>query len=222
MKQNWQKIQTAILGIAFLATTTILIRGLFFSSNSAQTNEETIDFPEKVILDNWQFVNSESIASTENAQSWQYQKKNQQLQIKTYYIYSSEGNVNRFLQIYQDIPPATLNFEIKYQDNIGFYAFFIYENQPTIASCINPYGETTVTSQQFAQNISQYGLQAKRILPWLLGQQDLINRSCLFTIVTVNFHDIVSEKERTLDDYPTLEQAWFSWYESLPTFYPTN
>lgn len=222
MKQNWQKIQTAVLGITFIATTTILIRGLFFSSDSTQAEEKTINFPERVALDNWQFVNSDAISDAKNAQSWQYKQTNHQLQIETYYIYSSEGNVNRFLQVYQDIPPATLNLEIKYKAEIGFYAFFIYENQPTIASCINPYGETTVTSQQFAQNVSQYGLQAKRIFPWLLGQQDLIDRSCLFTIATVNFHDIVGEEEPTLDNYTKLEQAWFSWYESVQTFYPID
>lgn len=222
MKENWQNIQLAILGIALIATTTILIKGLFFPSDSTQTNEEKIDFPKRVALDNWQFLNSDSVADTENAQNWQYKQKNKQLQINTYYIYSSEGNVNRFLQIYQDIPPATLDFNIRYKDNLGFYAFFIYEDQPQIASCINPYGETTVTSQQFAQNVSQNGLQLQRILPWLFGQQDLINRSCLFTVITLNSHDIVEDEQLTLDHYADLEQAWFSWYESVKKFYPVN
>lgn len=216
MNEHWSKIRTSVFVFVFLASAAILIKGLLGSSQSQSTRPE-INFPERVELEDWQFVESSSLEAEDGTKGWQYQYEtnNQSVMIESYFIWSSDGNVSRLLNIYDDVPPATAELATKYEENIGFYGFLIYEESPHIAACINPYGETTLTSQQFAQNVSQYGFQLKRIIPWLLGRQDLINRSCLFTIVTLPEDDTVNSEASTIEDYPDLEQAWQSWYEVM-------
>ena len=212
MIANWKTIHTSILLLAFLAMLSTLIKGLIKPSASQSIIRE-VTLPETVKIDNWKQIETVSLETNHLARKYEYQNNNQFLVINAYFIPSSEGNISRFLQTYQDIPPATVQLKTNYQEDIGFYGFFVYDQNPNLAACINPYGETTVNSQQFAQNISQHGFQIKRIFPWLLGQQDLINRSCLLTIITLNTDDNMNSRSLTVPNQSQLENAWFSWYE---------
>lgn len=214
MIANWKTIHTSILLLAFLAMVSTLIKGIIKPSASQSIISE-VKLPETIKLDSWKQVETVSLETNHQGKKYEYQKNNQSLVINAYFIPSSEGNVSRFLQTYQDIPPATVQLETIYREEIGFYGFFVYDQNPNLVACINPYGETTVTSQQFAQNISQNGIQIKRILPWLLGQQDLINRSCLLTIITLDNDNNINARSVTVSDRAKLENAWFSWYEVM-------
>lgn len=216
MSKSWQTLQTSVLILVFLTTLSVLIKGLIQPSDSSSVTE-TISLPEKIEIENWQLVDRVLLETENQTKAWQYQytRNDTSLVIESYFIPSSEGNVSRFLQVYKEIPPATAKIEINQEDSIGFYGLFIYESNPYLAACINPYGQTTVTSQQFAQNVSQYGLKIQRIFPWLLGRQDLIDRSCLLTVITIETENIVNESSLTIERLPSLEQAWFSWYEAI-------
>ena len=234
MSKSWQTLQTSVLILVFLTTLSVLIKGLIQPSDSSSVTE-TISLPEKIEIENWQLVDRVLLETENQTKAWQYQytrndrgrrsaaspgiefrgTADTSLVIESYFIPSSEGNVSRFLQVYKEIPPATAKIEINQEDSIGFYGLFIYESNPYLAACINPYGQTTVTSQQFAQNVSQYGLKIQRIFPWLLGRQDLIDRSCLLTVITIETENIVNESSLTIERLPSLEQAWFSWYEAI-------
>jgi len=214
MIANWKTVHTSILLLAFLAMVSTLIKAMIKPSASQSIIRE-ITLPETIKLDSWEQVETVSLEENHQGKKYEYQKNNQSLVINAYFIPSSEGNVSRFLQTYQDIPPATVQLQTNYREEIGFYGFFVYDQNPNLAACINPYGETTVTSQQFAQNISQNGIQIERILPWLLGQQDLINRSCLLTIITLDSDNNINARSLSSTDQSQLENTWFSWYETV-------
>ncbi|MEO0948066.1 MAG: cyanoexosortase A system-associated protein [Cyanobacteria bacterium J06641_5] len=119
---------------------------------------------------------------------------------------AGNGNTSRLLQTYTSAQPASVRIAETYREGVGFYGFFIFENEASIMACITPHGGTTVTGQQFSQTTT---FQIGRALPWLLGQQDLLDRRCLFGIVSVP----ARQGEIALTNYPNLEAAWLDWVD---------
>ncbi len=64
------------------------------------------------------------------------------------------------------------------------------------------------------QNRYVHALQVNRLLPWLLGRETLVDRRCLWTLMSMPLpmgaksNSIASEKV-----FKALETAWFSWYQ---------
>ena len=117
---------------------------------------------------------------------------------------AGNGNTSRLLQTFTSARPASVRIDETYREGVGFYGFFVFENEASIMACITPHGGTTVTGQQFSQTTT---FQIGRALPWLLGQQDLFDRRCLFGIVSIPARD----GEANLTNYPELEAAWLDW-----------
>jgi cyanosortase A-associated protein len=183
--------------------------------NSAQLN--AFDFPEKVPLASWQLQNTRPLKATDasnfnSGQQYQYVKNRDRLTVQTRYEHYTDGNVRRLLVVYVPIKPAMAQLAIKYRENAGYYGLFEYEGKAYLSACLNSTGQSTVTEQQFVQNRYAYGWNLKRSLLWIIGQNDLLDGSCFWTLMSVplssDSYEIAIAKA-----YRDLEAAWFEWYQ---------
>lgn len=216
LKANWQRLKLGLFGVIFISTVSVAIR-IIFQSQPPTSSAPKITFPESIPLPQWQYVNSSAWETDTNSSinGWQYQytRSDRQLEIRMRYLPVTEGNISRLLQVHADIPPATVQIDENYREEIGYYGFFVYEEQANLVACINPYGNSTVTEQQFAQNLSAHGFKFDRLLPWIFGHQDLINRSCLFTLLSMPVDSSALDESAGLETSPELESAWVNWYQ---------
>ena len=218
-----QQIRMGLLAAVFGSLVLVTLRVLVQPEVAQQKAPVSIlDFPEAIALPNWQLQavrpwqhdsrqESGQEEPTDRPQGMQYTYRHPEgerlLEARARFLYrAGNGNTSRLLQTFTPAQPASVRIAQTYRDGVGFYGFFIFEDEASIMACINPHGETTVTGQQFSQNIS---LQPGRILPWLLGQQDLFDRRCLFGILAVP----ARQGDTTLANYPDLEAAWLDWVD---------
>ncbi len=201
-------VLAVVLGTMALLTVRAIVR-----PQSAKAPGITFDLPEAIALEGWQLQASQPWsratgrpAPSESAREYRYLGSDgENLRIRTLFIgRAGDGNTSRLLQVYTAAQPASVRIEIVDREGIGSYGFFTFAGEASILACITGSGNTTVTSQQFSQSVS---LEMGRILPWLLGQQDLFDRSCLFGIVSVP----ARPQDLSLDRYPELEMAWLAW-----------
>jgi len=92
---------------------------------------------------------------------------------------------------------------------IGYHATFTYQNRAYLTACINSRGISTVTQEQFNDNASDHVMDRDVIISWLLGQQDLRDRRCLWTLISTPIttnSDLEAINQK-------LEKVWISWYE---------
>jgi cyanosortase A-associated protein len=175
----------------------------------------TFDFPATIALSQWQTLAAKPLAATNQAQSigkeYQYRQNGERLEIQARYEHYTDGNISRLLVVYTPIKPATVQPIIKYQEGIGSYSLFEHEGKAYLSACVNSVGESTVTEQQFVQNKYAYGWSPQRTLFWILGQNDLFDGRCLWTLISVplSSDSYVLAVEKAYQD---LENAWFDWY----------
>ncbi|PZO40612.1 MAG: cyanoexosortase A system-associated protein [Pseudanabaena frigida] len=103
------------------------------------------------------------------------------------------------------------------KDAIGYYAIFNYQNRAYLTACINPRGISTVTKEQFDDNASDRAMDRDVVIAWLLGQKDLRDRRCLWTLMSTPLR---SESDRDATDRK-LEKIWISWYEWWQPRFPS-
>lgn len=185
--------------------------------------------PATVPLAPWQAISSATLESIPEAiagQQYEYRRGQQVLTVQMRYMLE-DGDVNRFLFAYTPIRQDNKRLVLRYQPTIGFYGVLPYQERAYLSACISPRGESTVTAQQFVQNLRAHNLTASRILPWLTGQQSLLDRRCLWTLISVPLAakaDPIAVDPIALDNaYKTLEDVWVSWYRWWqPNFPPTH
>jgi cyanosortase A-associated protein len=131
--------------------------------------------------------------------------------------------------VYTPIRTANADLQIKYQPGIGHYGVLTHKDAKTqtsrayLSACINPQGESTATEQQFTHNLSK-GWQPSQVGSWILGQKSLIDRRCLWTLMSVPVQTdskaAPATARSTEQAYKTLETAWVSWYQWWRENYP--
>lgn len=221
VKTHWQLARITLLMLTFSSTLFVLGRAIV--TPKAATTQPSDRLPTTVPLAGWQVVSSttlppipESIAG----QQYEYQRQRQSVTVQLRYM-KGDGDVNRFLFVHTPIRQDNNRLVLKYQPRFGFYGVLPHQGRAYLSACISPRGESTVTAQQFVQNLRAYDLIPSRILPWLSGQQPLLDRRCLWTLLStpVTAGDSVALEAA----YKTLENVWFSWYRWWqPNFPPVN
>lgn len=220
MANAWQPARLSLLVLAFSGA--LFVLGKAIVTPKAATTQPAYRLPATVPLTDWQTVSSAALQPIPEAiASQQYEYRQQQsLNVQLRYM-TGDGDVNRFLFVHTPIRQDNNRLVLKYQPKIGFYGVLPYQKRAYLSACISPRGESTVTAQQFVQNLRTHDLTPSRVLPWLLGQQPLLDRRCLWTLMSIPV--AANADSTTLDNaYKTLEVAWFSWYRWWqPNFPPT-
>lgn len=202
-------LRISLLAITLSSALLILAKVILYPATSRYT-VSAFTFPFVVPLAGWQLLPSVPISSQQehpeylSGRRYQYIQATVPLTIEMRYLNKTNGEVKNLLKSYTSIP---LSPKLHYQEGIGFYGTFIYQQKAYLSSCINPRGGSTVTQSQFNQNRHTYDVKINRLLPWLLGQAKLEDKRCLWTQLSIPLKSSSSEA------YQTLETAWFTWYQ---------
>ena len=211
MANLWQPLRLSILVLT--CSGALYVIGKAALTPKATNTQPSYSLPASVPLTHWQPLPSkplEPIAESIASREYPYRRNAQPLTTALRYR-TSDGDVNRFLFVFTPIRQDNARLVVKYQPGIGFYGVLPHQGRAYLSACISPRGESTVTAQQFVQNHRTHDLTFDRLLPWLLGRQPLLDRRCLWTLMSVPLAANAGSIE--LDTaYKTLENAWFDWY----------
>jgi len=211
-------VRISLLVIILGSTLGVLGRAIVVPKSEKTDLRATFSFPPTVPLAGWRSLESRPLQpETETelppGQRYLYRNPATTLDVETR-VMAADDDVRRFLLVYTPIRGSNINLVIKHQPNIGFYGVLAHEGRAYLSACINRQGGSTVTEQQFMRNRYVHDLQVNRVLPWLLGRETLIDRRCLWTLMSMPLsmgaesNSIASEKA-----LKALETAWFSWYQ---------
>ncbi len=127
------------------------------------------------------------------------------------YVVGSEGELYWYFKGVTNIQISEEELRQKTvrKDPIGYHATFIDQNRAYLTACINPRGISTVTGEQFNDNASDRAMDRDVIISWLLGQKDLRDRRCLWTLMSTP----ITSNSNLNDTNRKLEKVWISWYE---------
>lgn len=207
----WKLLRIFLLAVTFGSICAVLGKSLLYPS-SPQATTTSFTFPENIPLASWQLFESTPLednkkANLISARLYEYQQNNLLLQVEMRYLIKTSGNVKTMAEQYRNQEISLSTLTIHHEKGVGFYGLTATSDRAYLSSCINPYGGSTVTGEQFRDNRNTHDLRATRLVPWLLGQQELRDFRCLWSILSIPL-----EKNSPAEAYPLLEKAWFEWY----------
>lgn len=189
-----------------------------FGSPPGQRSLGAFAFPSTVPLPGWQLIDSRALeqATTQPANSFDtviasrkylYRKQGQLLTIKMRYMASNVGDLEEYLHRYSalKIEQGQLLQNLRDRQGIGFYSLFTYQGRSHLAACLNAQGGSTVTRDQFLANRYSFDLQPQRILSWLLSNNNLVEKRCLWVDLSLPL------QQSAASTYQILEQTWQPW-----------
>jgi cyanosortase A-associated protein len=216
---RWQSLRLFGLAIAFGGTILVLGKSIIYPTNAINgvVRPAAFTFPSAVPLPEWQPLASQPLNSPITPplellarRLYRYEQKNLSLDIEMQYTIEKGGNIINFIRSYTTIPLSAISVELRrdrYQPTVGFYTLFVHQKRAYLISCINPLGNSTVTSPQFHRNRYTYDLKFERIVKWLFSRENIRDFRCLWTQISIPLNHISLE-----DAYPVLEKVWFAWY----------
>ncbi|MDF5713733.1 MAG: cyanoexosortase A system-associated protein [Rhizonema sp. NSF051] len=207
----WKKFRIPLL--AFTFTSIFLTLGnVILLSKKDQSTVTSFNFPEKISLPQWQSStiyplrtkptsNHPELISQKN---YQYIQNNLILDVEISYL--TDGDAVKFIR---DNTLTLSSPVIHQQQGIGYYGFGVdQKRQAYLSACINSQGSTTFTDEQFNKNRHLHDTRPQHLLSWFLGEEQLQDRRCLWTHLSIPLKDSSPEAA-----YQVLEKAWFSWYQ---------
>lgn len=210
-----QQLRLGLMGL--IAVITLLVLGKIVVFPTQLDDLATpFEFPETIPLNGWEPLDTQPLEKkTEDrrfltGQAYQYQQNQQVLDVQTWYMIRTNGDVHKFFQDQiATLPTPQSKLAVNENPDAGFYGLGATEERAYLSSCINPNGGSTVTVNQFRNNRNTYDLKLSRILPWLLGPYELRDSRCIWTVLSLPL-----DGDQTAEDvYPTLKTAWLSWYQ---------
>ncbi|MDJ0600134.1 MAG: cyanoexosortase A system-associated protein [Crocosphaera sp.] len=236
LQPHGQTKRATLLGILFLGILGFLSYHIIVPQDSKKIdNTQTVTIPDTVPLSNWKLIDSQPLKSAETEKKreqvpgklYEYSNDQERLQAEIRYE-KYRGSFNHFVIIDIGMPAATISPDIYYKKGVGHYALFEYENTTYLGSCINAKGEATVTLDQYNRNRYLRGWGLTRTFLWLLGEQDLVEYRCLWTLMSVpgsseelDFTVNIDPDNKELNEVEKkLEQAWLDWYSWWKNNFP--
>ncbi len=215
-----------IFCLATVFTTTCIAITISVLIPNSKTRPK-FQFPSQIDLDGWKFQSSNDFKNLKGnaiaAKQYFYTSLNQDdLQIDVLYI-------NGMISIPQSLSIIGLRYtsnslDIRYSQNVGYYALFTDQKRAYLSSCINPRGTATVTEEQFVDNRNKYDLTTDRIVSYLIGIDDLRDSRCLFTTMSIALDTSKSINQPRYSslakNYQKLEKSWFHWYQNWSDNFP--
>jgi cyanosortase A-associated protein len=139
------------------------------------------------------------------------------------YLVRTTGNVPVLSVDYGkiNIKEDEIQKDMRFIPNIGHYAFFQTSDRAYLSACINPRGITTVTTEQFDENLSAFAMQPEVLAGWLLGQTDIKDRRCLWTQVSVTVDTTEIRDAQVLErTHNKLKAVWLDWRQWWQNRFP--
>lgn len=196
----------------------ILVLGKIVLSPSI--HKETL-FPPVVPLPKWQLIESKSLPA--NPWIWpgrHYRYTQNQLPLDIYmrYVEPSDGDLKQIIDSYTYIKFSSdqPRLSIRQQPGVGFYGVYVYQERAYLDACVNAFGGSTFTAEQFSSNRKRHELQFNRLLAYLITDIRLREGRCLWSQLSIPLKDTSTETA-----YRKLETVWFSWYKWWSSRFPS-
>lgn len=216
------KPRNLLLEIMAIATTITLGKSIA-SPGIASPSVASYSFPESVELSPWQLAKSNEVDVHSSqpkgyisgnfvaGRHYRYGGNKQTLDIEMRYFANTDGNLKDFITS----QTGELSTALK-QDRRGVYSLYSYENRAYLGACINPRGNTTITSDEFKRNLMVNDTRIDSVLPWLLGKAEFRDKRCLWAHLSTPLDRNIPLQ----DTYSDLETAWFDWQDYWQSNYP--
>jgi cyanosortase A-associated protein len=217
----WNSIRLVLLAIACggaLATV-----GKLLIAPKAKLYRSTQEFkfpPQSPPLKGWQLLSSTPSKTSGGVifrgRTYIYRKADIRLKAEIYYSPGPNGHVPYFLKTYKGI--QIVQPKIMEDSARGIYA--LVESNPQndqakhetyLTACINPHGFSTFTGSELQRNGTEHGLRGDRLFPWLVGQQTLIDTSCLWSVLALPQKD-TPEAQATDQQLQNIWPSWYDWW----------
>ncbi len=224
LNSTWQPVRISLIAITAGAALLVLGKLLTLPKVDKASAQAVNTLQPVVPLSGWQLLDNSELKANEDSRfgrSYRFQQGDSSLNADVHYM-TSDGNVSRYLFVYSSVRTANANLKVKYQPETGFYGVLSHKGQAYLTACVNPRGQSTVTEQQFTQSRYTYDLKPNRILPWVLGQESLIDRRCLWTLLSTPVPASTTPEVSEAAAYKTLEAAWLSWHQWWQANYPPS
>lgn len=224
---RWQQIRTPLIVAAFIGVLCTQGR-LIVDPDAVHHKVTSFTFPPYIPLPEGQLLESKLLSNQVtqlprqydaaiSGRYYHYIQNGISLDIEMRYVVGTLGDVDSFFRNYTAIrlPPGQVFQSLRQHQGVGFYSLFVHQGKAYLSACINPHGDSTVTTEQFLYNRHTYDLRFSRLLPWLLGEESLRDRRCLW----VHLSTPLNNADSTLA-YTVLEKAWFSWSQWWVSHFP--
>ena len=218
-RQTWHNYAIAVQ--AFVVVLVLL--KLVIHPTKENRSVTSINFPESVPLGKWQQLESKSledklipksgyfVGENVGGHSYKYSLSGGSLTIEMRYLVNTNGDLKYFVKDYT----GSIETYLYEKPGIGSYSMYSRRDRVYLTTCINPYGETSVTSDRFRRNGLRHAINPKRILIWLTSQDTIVDNRCLWAYLSMPLQDSPPETV-----YPLLEDAWFNWHQWWTENYP--
>lgn len=210
-KLPWQSVRLATLAVTLGGA--LLVLGKAIATPKSDPNAAQVQtLTQSVPLANWQLSESTALKPSKEiptGQRYQYRQGSTVMEVEMRPM-SGDGNISRLLFVHTPIRQGNANLQIRRLPNVGSHGVLSHEGRAYLSACVNPRGESTATEQDFTQNHYRHDLQVSRIVPWLLGQQPLLDHRCFWTVMSVPL-PAGTNAEASEAAYKTLESAWSDW-----------
>jgi cyanosortase A-associated protein len=195
-------------------------------TKSSLSKPAAFDFPQTIPLSGSSMLATKPLTPhsfkggmVATGQSYRYQHQPKPIEIEIRYITDGVANppsMKSMVPIFTKVPATALQpSTIKEQPGLGFYSLFVDKKVAYFGTCINPYGITTVTEDQFHANTNPnlfaQGVSVNRLLPWLLGKQTLRDNRCLWTLLSTPIDE--ASPDATMKTLETVGLNWIRWWQ---------
>ena len=216
---NW------LLIIQLAIVVLVLGKLIILPTKASKSRITPLVFPTHIPLQKWQQTETKALSGRTipdskyfigdnlGGQSYSYIHQDRALEIKARYLVNTNGDLKSYVKQYTG---AIAPF-LREQEQIGSYVIYPYKDAVYLTACINPYGETSVTSDRFRHNSLRHSLNLIRIWRWLTSQNGVIDSRCLWVYLSMPLDNNSPEAV-----YPLLEAAWFDYYQWWAQNYPPD
>lgn len=208
-----------LLNLTLIGLFLVLVKSIFYPT-TVDRKITTFNFPSVVPLTGWQPLPSNNLIELTTNQpnyvsgrQYQYIQNGIPIDIEMRYLVNTAGDVKDLVKTYKLVP--TTSITLRQHNEIGFYGLFTYQGKAYLSTCINPHGGSTFTDRQFKQNRNIHDWQTNRILPWLLGRENLKDNRCLWANLSTDIKNSSPESAYYLLE--TTFPTWYQWwYQRFP------
>lgn len=230
--------RTALLALTFTAVWLVLGKVWVSDSRPSEMAAAPVALPEAPPLPGWQLLQSLPITpkledNSRGSHAYQFQREGQVLYIDVHYLAPwTDGNISRLLFVNTALRAANAQLQERYHPETGFYGVLTHQGRAYLTACINPQGQSTLTEQQATQNRYTTGLRPWRVLRWLLGQENLWDGRCLWTLMAIQLTPDPPESSDQGETggstgpvspevaYLILVSAWVPWHRWWQAHFP--
>jgi cyanosortase A-associated protein len=218
-----ERIRIGLLGVVFSGALIIFGKSLFDPNLGKPLS---VNYPERIeltsaqplppdlpvqIIDEQKFYNKPKYLS---GHRYKYVFDGININIDLRYAYRTNGDVFLFLRELAKIDFDTDKMRSQVSKNdLGYYFTFEHQDRLYLTACINPRGVSTVTTEQFEDNASERALDGDVLMSWLLGQKDLRDRRCLWTLMSTP-KPANGDRQVIEQKLQTVWSLWYGWWQN--------